>query len=88
MHPLVSVSDAFLGAERFAGVYFCIEGEAAAVAAATSLAISLGGKAFSIPTDSKPLYHAAAVTASGHLVAVTDAASRCFQPAVLTRAAA
>jgi len=74
MHPLVSVSDAFLGAERFAGVYFCIEGEAEAAAAATSLAISLGGKAFSIPTHSKALYHAAAVTASGHLVAVTDVA--------------
>ena len=35
---------------------------------------ALGGKAFSIETKYKTLYHASAVTACGHLVALVDAA--------------
>ena len=34
LHPLVSVSDSGAGAERFAGAFFCVEGDATAVAAA------------------------------------------------------
>ena len=74
MHPLVSVSDAFLGAARFAKSYFCVEGDETAAAAGISVARSLGAEPFSIATDCKPLYHAAAVTASGHVVTVIDAA--------------
>ena len=74
MHPLVSVSDAFLGADRFRGAYFCIEGGTRAVDAATEIANAVGAKPFSIETRFKPLYHAAAVTASGHIVTVFDMA--------------
>ena len=74
IHPLVSVSDAFLGAQRFENVYFCVEGEASAVTLAEKIVKDLNGKPFSIETKYKTLYHAAAVTASGHLVAVIDTA--------------
>lgn len=74
MHPLVSVSSAEVGPERFQGAYFCVEGDADAVDMATQIATSLGGIPFSIDTRFKTLYHAAAVTACGHLVALFDAA--------------
>lgn len=74
LHPLVSVSEPRIGAERFAESYFCLEGDADAVASAEAIVESLGGNFFSIPTAAKPLYHASAVTACGHLVALFDAA--------------
>jgi predicted short-subunit dehydrogenase-like oxidoreductase (DUF2520 family) len=74
MHPLVSISDAVSGADNFDGAFFCIEGHGHAVAAGRSLAESIGGRTFSIATDSKALYHAAAVTAAGHVVALIDVA--------------
>ncbi len=74
MHPLVSISDPVSGSLGFADVYFCIEGEKDAVMAATSIVESLGGRAFSIATRFKPLYHAAAVMSSGHFVALIDVA--------------
>lgn len=74
IHPLVSLSDAFLGARRFANAYFCIEGDAEAVKIAEQIVAALGGKSFSIETKDKTLYHASAVTACGHLVALIDTA--------------
>ncbi|MBA2493575.1 MAG: DUF2520 domain-containing protein [Acidobacteria bacterium] len=74
IHPLVSVSDAVFGAERFKDVYFCIEGDGEAVKIAQEIVENLGGKSFSIETKYKTLYHASAVTACGHLVALIDAA--------------
>jgi len=74
IHPLVSLSDARLGAGRFAGAYFCVEGDARAVETAEKIVALLGGKPFTIETKYKTLYHASAVTASGHLVALIDAA--------------
>lgn len=74
VHPLTSISDPVLGADRFAGAYFCIEGDDDAVTIASQIVASLGGIPFSIPTNHKALYHAAAVMACGHLVALEDIA--------------
>lgn len=74
IHPLVSISDSQLGAERFAGAYFCVEGDSEAVETARGIVENLGGNSFSIATEYKTLYHASAVTACGHLVALVDAA--------------
>lgn len=74
IHPLVSVSDSAAGAKRFKNVFFCVEGEAAATAIAEKIVAALEGKSFSIPTEFKTLYHASAVTASGHLVALFSVA--------------
>lgn len=73
MHPLASVSEPVSGSTRFAGAYFCVEGDELAVDAATKIAVDLGGTPFSIDPGCKPLYHASAVMTAGHLVALFDA---------------
>ncbi len=73
-HPLVSISEVKLGAKRFADAYFCLEGDTEAVAVGKSMVAALGGNAFSIRTADKPLYHAAAVVACGHFVALFSTA--------------
>jgi predicted short-subunit dehydrogenase-like oxidoreductase (DUF2520 family) len=73
IHPLVSVSNAARGAKSFRGAFFCVEGENAAVSIAEKVVAALGGESFSIETEYKTLYHAAAVTACGHLVALLAA---------------
>jgi predicted short-subunit dehydrogenase-like oxidoreductase (DUF2520 family) len=74
IHPLVSVSRPELGPERFRGAYFCVEGVDEAVTLGKQIVADLGGKPFAIDTKFKTLYHASAVTACGHLVALFDAA--------------
>lgn len=74
IHPLVSISSPELGPSRFRGAYFCVEGDAEAVILGKQIAHDLGGKPFTIDTKFKTLYHASAVTACGHLVALFDAA--------------
>ena len=74
IHPLVSISDARLGAERFADAYFCVEGDEEATEVGEQIVEQLGGKSFSIPAEYKTLYHAAATAACGHLVALIDVA--------------
>lgn len=72
MHPLVALSDPISGADAFAGSYFCIEGDASDIA--EEIAAKLGGRTITIATEKKALYHAAAVTSSGHFVALVDVA--------------
>lgn len=74
IHPLVSISAPELGPERFRGAYFCVEGDDDAVKTGIEIVKDLGGNPFSVDTRFKVLYHAAAVTACGHLVALFDAA--------------
>lgn len=74
MHPLVSISDPVRGAESYNEAHFCVEGDTVALSTAQLMVIALGGKPFSIRSEFKPLYHAAAVTACGHLTALFDAA--------------
>ncbi len=75
MHPLISVNDPFVGSESFESAFFCIEGDPRAVAVAEDVVKSLGGISFTIETKMKPLYHAAAVMACGHLTALIDIAA-------------
>lgn len=88
MHPLVSISDAIAGADRFEGAYFCVEGDEAAVEAASDLVDALGGKPFTIDSEFKPLYHASAVMASGNVTALFDAAIEILAKCGLERAEA
>jgi predicted short-subunit dehydrogenase-like oxidoreductase (DUF2520 family) len=74
LHPLVSISDPLSGAELFRDAYFCVEGDPAAVRVARSIVRNLGGQSFTIEPSAKALYHAAAVTSSGHVVALFDIA--------------
>ena len=83
IHPLVSISDPSIGSERLADAFFCIEGTARAKGVGEQIVAALGGTPFSIDTRHKALYHASAVTACGHLVALVDIAtemlSKCGQ---------
>jgi predicted short-subunit dehydrogenase-like oxidoreductase (DUF2520 family) len=74
MHPLASISDPVEGSRKFAGTFFCVEGDAAAAEAGRRIAMTLGATPFGIDPATKPLYHAAAVMAAGHTVALFDAA--------------
>ncbi len=72
LHPLVAVSEPISGADLLSGAYFCLEGDEAAVEAASRVVYALGGTQFTVSTASKPLYHAGAVMAAGHLVSLID----------------
>lgn len=74
IHPLVSISNPHLGSKRFKDSYFCIEGDSEAVIVGKQLVEDLEGKPFSIETKYKTLYHASAITACGHFVALISAA--------------
>lgn len=88
LHPLVSISDPFLGKGRFADAFFCVEGDEKAVEIAEKIVLDLNGKPFSIESKYKTLYHAAAVTACGHLVATIDAAVEMMEKCGLEQAEA
>ena len=72
MHPLVSLPSADLGAERLRGAWFAVAGDAEV----DSLVTALGGRSFAITDSARPLYHAAAVISSNHLVALLGQAER------------
>jgi predicted short-subunit dehydrogenase-like oxidoreductase (DUF2520 family) len=74
IHPLVSISDQIIGAEHFSGSFFCIEGTAGALSIANKIVNAIGGKPFTIESKHKTLYHASAVTACGHIVALFSVA--------------
>jgi predicted short-subunit dehydrogenase-like oxidoreductase (DUF2520 family) len=73
IHPLISISDQTTH-RSFAGVYFALEGDVAAVRAGKRLTLDLGGNSFVISADKKPLYHAAALMASPNLTTLIDIA--------------
>lgn len=75
LHPLVSISDPSSGARKLHGAFYCIEGDAVAKRVARAIVKDLGGHAFHISAEAKPLYHAAAVMASGHVTALVDLAT-------------
>ncbi|HEY2847287.1 MAG TPA: Rossmann-like and DUF2520 domain-containing protein [Pyrinomonadaceae bacterium] len=85
LHPLVSISRAELGPRRFPGAYMCVEGDPEAIEVGRQIVKDLGGKPFCIATRFKTLYHAAAVTACGHLVALFDAAIEMMTECGLSR---
>ena len=72
MHPLVSLPTPDLGAERLRGAWFAVAGDPGV----DSLVKALGGRSFPIDDDSRPLYHAAAVISSNHLVALLGQTER------------
>ena len=74
LHPLISISDPEIGAKSFRGAYFCLEGDSLACIKGKEIVEDLAGKSFSVETGFKTLYHASAVTASGHLTALISMA--------------
>jgi predicted short-subunit dehydrogenase-like oxidoreductase (DUF2520 family) len=67
------------------GAFFCLEGTRKAKLVAESIVRDLGGRSFTIKTENKVLYHAAAVMASPHLVALFDVATEMLAACGLSR---
>jgi predicted short-subunit dehydrogenase-like oxidoreductase (DUF2520 family) len=72
LHPLMSLPDPVIGAERLKGGWFAVAGDPIV----TRLAEALDGRTFAIDDDDRALYHAAAAVASNHLVALLGHAER------------
>ena len=72
LHPLMSLPDAEIGAERLTGGWFAVAGDPLVA----DLATALGGRTLEIADDDRALYHAAAAVASNHLVALLGHAQR------------
>ena len=72
MHPLVSFNGGRGAENPYRGAYFGLEGDADAVTAAMRIVTALGAEHLIVPAASKALYHAAAVTACGHITALFD----------------
>jgi predicted short-subunit dehydrogenase-like oxidoreductase (DUF2520 family) len=68
LHPLRAVADHLGGLERFRGTFFALSGEPEALRTGARILRLLDGRGLTIPTSRRPLYHAAAVIASNHLV--------------------
>jgi predicted short-subunit dehydrogenase-like oxidoreductase (DUF2520 family) len=71
-HPLQTFESPSRALNLARSSYFCIEGEPGAVRAARKLTRKIGARHFEIPTEMKSLYHAAAVMASGGVVALAS----------------
>lgn len=79
LHPLQTFASPEETINAFTGTYICIEGDNEAVNLFSGLAAEIGGKPFSIGTDKKPLYHAAAVIACNYLVTLVNEAQKLLQ---------
>src|SRR5690242_17819750 len=66
LHPLQTFPSATMGVERVPGAWAAVAGDAQT----EELALALGMRPFALPDAERPLYHAAAVVASNHLVAL------------------
>jgi len=71
IHPLISVSGMTTALD---GAFWSVEGDKTALRVAKAIVRDLGGKSFSIRSEEKPLYHAAAVMSAGNVVALFDVA--------------
>jgi predicted short-subunit dehydrogenase-like oxidoreductase (DUF2520 family) len=71
IHPLMSVSSA---RDSLRGAFWSVEGDRSALRLGKEIVRDLDGKSFSIRSEDKPLYHAAAVMVSGNVVALFDVA--------------
>jgi predicted short-subunit dehydrogenase-like oxidoreductase (DUF2520 family) len=84
IHPLVALPSPELGAERLiGGIWFAIAGDPLA----RQVVADLGGRWFEIADDDRAAYHAAAVIASNHVVALLGQAERVAAPAGVPLAA-
>lgn len=71
IHPLISVSGSTTALD---GAFWSVEGDKTALRLGKTIVRDLGGKSFSIRSEDKPLYHAAAVMSAGNVVALFDVA--------------
>lgn len=76
IHPLVALPTARVGARRLRGAWFATAGVPSSTAVVAEVVAALGGRAVAVPDHARTAYHAAAVVASNHLVALLGQAGR------------
>jgi predicted short-subunit dehydrogenase-like oxidoreductase (DUF2520 family) len=81
MHPLVPLANPARAVDILHDAWIGVDGDRAAIAAATALASRLGAHALTIPPGEKPRYHAAAVFAANFPVVVAALAERLLEEA-------
>lgn len=74
LHPLQAVADPVTGSEALRGGFYTLSGDAEALAVGRRIVRRLEGRPLEVPPTRRGLYHAAAVTASNHLVTLVAAA--------------
>ena len=72
VHPLLPLAGAVSGAEQLHGAWFAVDGDPIAA----ELVDVLEGHRFAVASDGRAIYHAAAVVASNHLVALLGQVER------------
>ncbi len=72
VHPLVALSDRGRGAERLRGAWFGVAGDPLV----ERVVEALDGRAVAVADEDRTIYHAAAVVASNHLVALMGQVQR------------
>jgi len=86
VHPLKTFADPARAVDTFAGTPCAAEGDAAALAILKPAFERIGATVFAFDAARKTEYHAASVLASNDLVALLEAALRCYAKAGFTRA--
>lgn len=85
IHPLQSFTPYEKGQESpFTGINISVEGTEGAVRIGEKIVTALNANSFTIPTNAKMLYHAAAVVASNYLVTIENFAINLLQKADLS----
>lgn len=79
MHPLVAVARPEQALRVIPGAFFALEGDPTARTEARRLTQALGARSFELDSAEMALYHAAAVMASNHAVALWHAAETLLQ---------
>jgi len=77
VHPLVALPTPALGARRLVGAWFAVAGDPLA----HDVVRALRGRSFEVTDADRPTYHAAAVVASNHLVALLGQVERLSEAA-------
>jgi predicted short-subunit dehydrogenase-like oxidoreductase (DUF2520 family) len=72
VHPLVALPNPEIGARRLRGAWFALAGDPIG----QKVVEALGGRAFAVDEADRVVYHAAAVIASNHLVALLGQVER------------
>ncbi|MGD2174002.1 MAG: DUF2520 domain-containing protein [Candidatus Brocadiaceae bacterium] len=85
LHPMQSFATVEQALQNLPGSCCCIEGDASAVEMLREVAEVLGAAVVTVPTESKPLYHAAGCVASNYLVALQNAALKLNRAAGISR---
>lgn len=85
LHPLQSIAGVDPVVNPFEGIVMAVEGTPRAVAAAMAMGKDLGATCFTISTEAKTLYHAAAVVTSNYLVTLCDTAFALLEAAGIDR---